>query len=70
MTVTKTLIERESINIEEIERCIAVGRAERSKAVHETLRAFGRNIAMLFDLHTAMQKKNSFEPAIKAAPKH
>jgi len=70
MTATKTLIERETINFSEVDRYVAAGRAERSKAVHEALRALGRHIATLFDLHAAMQKKVSFEPTIKVAPKH
>ncbi|MEP3112164.1 hypothetical protein [Nisaea sp.] len=70
MTAKKTLIERDTINFSEVELYVAVGRAERSKAVHEALRGLGRSIAALFDLHAAMQKKVSFEPTIKVAPKH
>ncbi|WP_339856700.1 hypothetical protein [uncultured Nisaea sp.] len=70
MTANKTLIERETIDFAQVERYIAAGRAERSKAVHEALRSFGRQIASLFDLHAAMQKKISFEPTVKIAPKH
>lgn len=70
MTANKTLIERKAIDFSEVERYIAAGRAERSKAVHAALRTAGRKIAMLFDLHAAMQKKISFEPTIKVAQKH
>lgn len=70
MTAKSPMIQRQAIDFGEIDRYVAAGRAERSKAVHEALRAFGRGIATLFDLHAAMQKKVSFEPTIKAAPKH
>lgn len=70
MTANKTLNERETIDFAQVERHIANGRAERSRAVHNMLRVFGRKIATLFDLHAVMQKKVSFEPTIKVAPKH
>lgn len=69
MTAKSPKIERPFIDPAEIERYMAAGRAERSKAVHEALRMVGRGIATLFDLHAVMQKKVSFEPTIKAAPK-
>ncbi|UUX51395.1 hypothetical protein NUH88_06785 [Nisaea acidiphila] len=70
MTAKSPMIQRQSIDFGEVDRYIAAGRAERSKAVHEALRTLGRGIATLFDLHAAMQKKVSFEPTVKVAPKH
>lgn len=70
MTAKSPIIQRQTISYAEIERYMAAGRAERSKAVHEAIKAVGRGIATLFDLHAAMQKKVSFEPTVKVAPKH
>jgi len=70
MTAKSPIIQTRNISYAEIERYMAAGRAERSKAVHQALKAVGRGIATLFDLHAVMQKKVSFEPTVKVAPKH
>lgn len=70
MTATKNTIQRAKIDFEEVNRCIAAGRMERSKFFNEALLKTGAAFAKLFDLHAMMQKNVSFEPTVKAAPKH
>jgi hypothetical protein len=70
MTANNPMIQRPAIDFAEVDRHIAAGRAERSKYVHEMIRSIGRSFSTLFDLHAAMQKKVSFEPTVKVAPKH
>lgn len=70
MTAKSPKIQRQNIDFGDVDLYIAAGRAERSKAVHDAFRSLGRGIATLFDLHAAMQKKVSFEPTVKVAPKH